>query len=325
VNYDPADQEQSENPVGRADPQDPLVTVVIPTHNRPHLADRAIDSALAQSVGNIDVILVDDGSEPPFRSEREDPRLVIVRCETPKGVCAARNVGLAEARGKWITFLDDDDELRPEMVERALQAADQSSLPAPVAVLSAMALVDPEGLITRVRYPVTLPRGKHYFLEEHQPGSYQTHNSLIAPTNVFRAIGGWDELMRGSEHDDLFLRLNAACSIQGVAEATYRHWEHQGPRLHVHMRHRAEAMERTLRKHRGAFRQHPRKAAHYMATMGATYLRSGAWLAAIRWTSQALLTRPEARYLRWFAASLAGPRVLALVRWLRDRRRGPVA
>jgi glycosyltransferase involved in cell wall biosynthesis len=295
-------------------------SVVITTRNRPDLADRAVASALAQTLADIEVIVVDDGSDQPYRTAQEDERLSVIRHHRPRGPCAARNTGLEAASGEWITFLDDDDTIEPEMIDLSLASAASSNLPPPISVLSGIDVVDQDGEVLERRLPPTIARGGHYFLEQIEGGvSFQTHNTLVAPVTVVREIGGWDESLLASEHDDFFLRLNSHCSLQGVPEVTYRMTAHQGPRLSKVLRARADAMRRTLEVHQSVFRLHRRRHAHYRGTMGVTYLRSGEWAPAVRATTRALVTDPlRATAYKWWLASLAGPRVLTVARQLRD-------
>jgi glycosyltransferase involved in cell wall biosynthesis len=104
----------------------PLATIVIPTHDRPRLLERAVASALAQTVEDIQVVVVDDGSAEPVRLGLEDPRLLVVRNPRALGASAARNAGLRMAEGHWVTFTDDDDELLPDMVQVGLEAGEGS-------------------------------------------------------------------------------------------------------------------------------------------------------------------------------------------------------
>src|SRR5205807_1228285 len=115
----------------------------------------------------------------------------------------------------------DDDVLCPEMVRCSIAAALRSELAQPVAVMSAVLV---EGVAGRDAEFVTpapaLRRGEHYFLEG-RGGSGRVANTLVAPTDVLRAIGGFDEHLRAFQHDDLGLRLNAVASIQGIDEPLY--------------------------------------------------------------------------------------------------------
>jgi hypothetical protein len=295
---------------------DPQVSIVIATRDRPLLVSRAVASALAQTIADVEVVVVDDGSAEPVRLATNDRRLQVIHLDHPGGPCAARNQALAAARGTWVTFLDDDDELEPDMVALSLRAAAESVLPAPVAVLSGIDVVDDEGRILERRLPVTLARGRRYSLEDRQGRSFLTHNTLVAPREVLLQIGGWDERFPAWEHDDLFLRLNAVCSIQGVPTVGYRQTAHARPRLSRDLTARAAGIERTLAKHHAAYATSPERRAYLLGALGLAYLHIGCWGRAIAATTRSLLARPRLRTCRWWVLCLAGPRVVPLYdRW----------
>jgi glycosyltransferase involved in cell wall biosynthesis len=257
------------------------------------------------------------------RMAAEDRRLRVIRLDRPAGPCAARNRAMAAAEGRWVTFLDDDDQLEPAMLAVSLRAASASRLPAPVAVLSGVEVVDVEGRVLEVRQPVTFPRGRRYPLEDAGGASLLNHATLVAPREVLLRIGGWDEGFPAWEHDDMFLRLNAVCSIQGVPTVTYRVTAHPAPRLSRNLLARAVGIERTLAKHRAAYAAHPDRRAYLLGAMGLAYLRSGRWGRAISATSRSLLVRPRLRTGGWWVASLAGPWVVsASDRWRTRLARG---
>jgi glycosyltransferase involved in cell wall biosynthesis len=101
----------------------PVFSIILPTYNRAHLLHRAIQSVINQTYENFELIIVDDGSTD-FTHEVvkifNDQRIIYVRHEQNKGVTAAYNTGLRLARGKYITFLGDDDELLPNALETAI-------------------------------------------------------------------------------------------------------------------------------------------------------------------------------------------------------------
>jgi glycosyltransferase involved in cell wall biosynthesis len=102
-----------------------LVSVVIPTRNRPDLVCRAVHSALSQSYANLEVVVVIDGPDPATRQVLEalnNPRLLIVALSENVGGSEARNVGVRNGRGEWIAFLDDDDEWLPEKLHKQLES-----------------------------------------------------------------------------------------------------------------------------------------------------------------------------------------------------------
>lgn len=102
-----------------------LVSVVIPTHKRFEELFRAIDSVLKQTYSNIEIIVVDDNSQDKELRERIKEKIKkyseniqYIENETNLGGAKSRNVGIEKAKGKYISFLDDDDEYYPEKIEK---------------------------------------------------------------------------------------------------------------------------------------------------------------------------------------------------------------
>lgn len=134
-----------------------LVSVVVPTRNRPLLLAEALSSVLAQTYTNVEVIVVDDGSDQPVSIDHlpQHPAvpLRLVRLAGRKGAAAARNAGIRMARGELIAFLDDDDCWEPGKV--ACQVAYLASHPEVGAVSCWHAVVDERGA-------AQYPRAQHY-------------------------------------------------------------------------------------------------------------------------------------------------------------------
>jgi glycosyltransferase involved in cell wall biosynthesis len=110
------------------------VSVVIPTRRRPELLARAVQSALAQTLRTIEVIVVIDGPDAITRValdklSREDPRLRILALSISVGGSDARNRGVEAASGEWIAFLDDDDEWLAGKLQAQVDAAARSLAP----------------------------------------------------------------------------------------------------------------------------------------------------------------------------------------------------
>jgi glycosyltransferase involved in cell wall biosynthesis len=286
-----------------------MVTIVITTHDRGPIAQRALRCALDQTYGDTEILVVDDGSKEPFAPEHHDPRVSVIRLDPAHGVCAARNVGLSRATGTWITFLDDDDEISPRFLELSLEAAASSSLPPPVAVVSGIAIIDPEGAPLTARIPVASPRGSHYFLEGAPDGqSFTVGNTLVIDTETMREIGGFDEKLRSAVHSELFLRVNEKCSIEAVPYASYSINRHHGQNVHGNVLERARSMERTAAKHETKFAAHPKRYARYLSAAGIAYLRAGYWGPALRLTTRAMRIAPwDRRVVRSWVVTLVGP------------------
>lgn len=105
----------------------PQVSVVIPSQNRRDFLLRSIGTALAQTGVDVEVVVVDDGSFlPAAEYVAPDPRVRVLRHDTPQGVSNARNLGIAAASHRWIAFLDDDDIWAPHKLSTQIAAMEAS-------------------------------------------------------------------------------------------------------------------------------------------------------------------------------------------------------
>jgi glycosyltransferase involved in cell wall biosynthesis len=104
----------------------PQVTVVVPTHDRSSLLHTTLRSVLAQRDVDLEVIVVDDGSTDSTSrvvAGFHDPRLRSLHNAEPRGVSRARNRGISEGIGEWISFCDDDDVWAPDKLAQQLSSA----------------------------------------------------------------------------------------------------------------------------------------------------------------------------------------------------------
>jgi glycosyltransferase involved in cell wall biosynthesis len=264
----------------------PSVSVVIPTLNRGQHLPHAVASVLAQTVEDLEVVVVDDGSDPPVdaASVSSDPRVRVVRHESNRGLAAALNTGVREARGRFVAHLDDDDRLLPRFLELSLAALEaESGSDGPVLVVSGVETVDPDGTVVDRRLPPTRQAGAHWSLEPLEPGlAYEVRNTMVAERSLLLDVGLFDEAMRSSIRNDLFLRLNPRCRILGIGEVTYLHCRHPGERISENPSGKHESFRHLERKHRALYRSHPERYAAYLL-IDARRLRAGGrrWAALV--------------------------------------------
>lgn len=244
---------------------DPLLSIIIPTHNRPDLLPIAVHSALAQTYANIEVVVVDDASEPPVQLPA-DPKLRVIRVSPGVGGAGARNVGTRAANGRWVTYLDDDDCLLPHMAEVSLAALEKTAEPSPVAVISGIQKVDEYGQRLSTRMPPPhCPQGGHFFLESVAPGySFHTKQTLVVERELVLQIGGWDETFRSRVHSEFFLRLNPVCTLIGLPTVTYHLLAHTGDRVSGNPALRQSSFQQLVQKHQTAFEAHPKMFAQFV-------------------------------------------------------------
>ena len=201
----------------------PLVSVVIPTLDRPKLLLRAIDSVLRQTHQEIEVIVVVDRPDQDTVSavrSVDDPRVQLIVNPHSLTAAGARNAGADHATGEWVAFLDDDDEWLPNKLERQIAFA-SGRAPSLVSCLSRV--VTPAGTYVwpQVIYDNSTPLDEYLFgrrsLFGGGSGFIQT-SSYLLPRRVFDEVRFNVE----SPHDDweFLLRLSkqAGARIETVPE-----------------------------------------------------------------------------------------------------------
>lgn len=113
----------------------PKVSVVIPTRNRPALVVRAVKSALAQTLVELEIVVVIDGPDDATAdaiAKITDARVSMIALPRSVGGAEARNIGIRKSRGEFIGLLDDDDEWSPDKLSRQLEIASKSPTRYPV-------------------------------------------------------------------------------------------------------------------------------------------------------------------------------------------------
>ena len=226
----------------------PEVSVVIPTHSRWRLLARTLEGALGQADVEHEVVVVDDGStdETPERLRQLDqPRVRVVRHETSRHLPAARNSGIAAARGEWIAFLDDDDLWSPRKLRTLLDAARGRDA---VFAYSAGVVVDPELEIVQSWPAPDAESALHLLLR----GNWipAGGSNPIARADVVRRVGGFDEGLRHFAEWDMWIRLSAAGRAAACPEPLVAYVLHSENMVLVDSRAVVRELGRFVAKHR---------------------------------------------------------------------------
>ncbi len=184
---------------------DPLVSVIIPCYNQGRFLAEAIESALGQTYPHVEVIVVNDGStdETAEVAARYAGRIRYIEQENG-GRCAARNRGLAEAKGDRVLFLDADDWLLPQALAtlaNGLADNERSEV-----VYCGWRMVAEDGTLLGEADPEPLPPDAFHALLSRNWGP--VHCFLIARGRILQ-VGGWQEGLEASEDWEMFLRLAA--------------------------------------------------------------------------------------------------------------------
>jgi glycosyltransferase involved in cell wall biosynthesis len=287
---------------------DALVSVVIIVYNGEDYVGRALASALAQTHGNLEVIVVDDASTDGSCAVVErvsDPRIRLVRRERNGGIGAARNDGIRAARGEWIAFLDCDDRWAPRKIEQQLERA----LTKPDAgLVYAWATVESETgeVVGEYRSRVEGDVLRELLRSNCISGSA---SSAMVRRDVLAAVGSFDETLQSAEDWDMWLRISAAYPVACVAEP-----------LVLLTRRGASSSGNPRRMERNSVLVLERAFATYARKHRRQRRRARAWvhyLAAVELEHQGQYLPAAARYVRtlgWKPASLGA--VVGLVRAL---------
>lgn len=182
------------------------VSVIIPTYNRAQVISRAIRSVLSQTYSDFELIIVDDaskdGTEEVVKRFR-DPRITYFRNRVNMGGNAARNRGIRLAKGKYVAFLDDDDEWLPTKLSK--QTSLLSKLPRSVAVVYAGYKVLGE---SGRAFGVVSPRCEGYIFDElKERNCIGATSTAMVRKEVFDEVGGFDEELPYNEDWDMWLRV----------------------------------------------------------------------------------------------------------------------
>ena len=215
-----------------------LVSAIITTHNRPpETVLRAVNSVLSQTYENMELIVVDDStSEYSHRQDVENTvrgasdRILYIKHPTSRGANAARNTGLAYAKGYYVAFLDDDDEWSPNKIEEQLMGFTDNTI---ALVYCGMVIID-EKHNKRYEYNSSFNKGNVYkeLLKENFIGS--TSNPLIKRECIDR-VGHFDIGFESAQDYDLWLRLAKKYPVSYVEKPLLNYHSHDNERISTNL------------------------------------------------------------------------------------------
>jgi glycosyltransferase involved in cell wall biosynthesis len=268
-----------------------VFTVIIPTYNRADLLPRAIRSVLGQTLEDFELIVVDDGSTDDTRvvvEQFNDPRIHYVYQDN-RGVSAARNAGANEAHGRYLTFLDSDDEALPKWLERFAEMLQETD--------TWVACCGIYRIDSQREEVATLPAESGPAFD-HQQCLFLA-GSFALETELFGALGGYVEDLGYAENTELALRLVPYCvhrgaDIASIQEPLCRYHKRPFIKLGEDSEFRAilEATSRVLHSHCDRLAKDPRIYATYCHIAGVNAARLGAHRLARSWFVKGIRVYP---------------------------------
>jgi len=226
------------------------VSVVIPVYERQALGERSLHSARSQDVDGMEIVIVDDGSDPPFRVPADlagDPRIRVVRHEANRGAGRARDTGVAAARGAWIAFLDSDDYWLPgtlaprlELAERAFAAAGDPMVAYAAGFVLDRRMDGEHHQETRIPLPSA-------DIDDFLSGCWFAHGSTaLLRREAFARVGESDPGLQRFEDYDWFVRFALAGGRLDV-------WPHVAAVVEVSKKPRVSAVHDVVRHMRAKY------------------------------------------------------------------------
>ncbi len=197
------------------------VSFIIPNYNHARFVRHAIDSALAQTYPDTEIIVVDDGSTDDSRAvltEYGDRIHTIFQANA--GLSGARNTGVAAATGEYIALLDADDTIEATYTQRMLQALAQH--PEADGVYCGFRFVDHnDQSLSQVENRIVPPEDLYAAMLV--DGNFWVPESLLARTACYRELGKFDTRQRFVEDWDVWLRFSQRYTIVGIEDILIRY------------------------------------------------------------------------------------------------------
>ena len=209
----------------------PDATIVIPAFNNEDVIARSIESALAQTHSNIEILCVNDGSSDKtlsiMKSYAERDERITILSHSNKGRSASRNAAMQTAKGRYVQFLDSDDELREDTIERLVKQADEQALD--VLYFDGVTIFEQEEFKQKFPYylhayeypnaPQKTMTGKEYFCTAQQDNKYRP-TACMALFNLAYLKRENIRFIEGIIHEDNAFTFAAMLHANRVAHCT---------------------------------------------------------------------------------------------------------
>lgn len=254
--------------------ENPVVSVIIPAFNRNHTLPRALASVTQQTYRDLEIIIIDDGSAQPTEqvlSSFEDSRIRLMVHQTNRGANAARNTGIAAARGKYVAFLDSDDEWDKHKLELQVTALERAPLSVGAHYTGYTAFLE-DGSFHLKRSPVSSGNLLPLLLDRNQIG---TLSSLMVRRSVLEAVGWFDENLQSVQDWDLYIRIAKEYEFATVGDQLVRYYLGEDS-ITRNYKAKAAGLSALLKKHENAMSARPSAFSRQLVQAGHYYVRSGA-------------------------------------------------
>jgi len=281
------------------------ISVVIPTYNRPALLRNSINSVLSQTYRDFELIVIDDCSSdntPGVLEDFRDERLKVIRNSSNKGIAAVRNIGVTSSQGKYIAFLDDDDEWLPDKLEKQLKIMENGpeSLGC---VYSGRLTIGPDG---REVVSTSIPRYRNKVLNELLLENFITTSTVLIKISCFDKAGIFDEEIPYGEDYDMWIRIAEDFEYDFAPEPLTKYRVHPSSITGNYTK-VINGIEKILSKYSSLYARNNRAYCNQMLLLGVLYCYSGKTGEGIKTFIRAIQVYPfDARLYYNLALALLG-------------------
>jgi glycosyltransferase involved in cell wall biosynthesis len=303
-----------------------LVSALICSYNGHARIGKAIRSVLGQTYQNIELVVIDDGSEPSLKEAIAtfcDERISFCRIEKNIGLHAARAFGVEKARGEFVALLDDDDYWLPQKIEK--QVALMQAFPLTGLVCCGAVDIYPDG-----RRMLRLPPANIITYRKELVYEWTVASSVLFRRSAYERVGGFDGTLNRCGDWDCWIRLAREYSLRAILEPLVFTEMRDGSlqrssdvesyaqdRFKILVKHREELVSQGLWN---------RALSWHLHSMGVRYLRMGLLSDARKHLVAAVLKRPHPETIvalasAWPWLSAYEPRLRILSRKLKSLKR----
>ncbi len=260
----------------------PTFSVIIPTYNRASLLGRAIRSVLTQTFKDYELLVIDDASSDDTKNVVQsfnDERIIYIRREQNGGSSATRNTGIKQARGRYISFLDDDDEYLPDFLAETYQRFE--TLPGSVGFIGSGIRVVGERsgkeIFLRNQIPAKpkISNREELYLSCLKQLPFGTGWGVTFRPSCLDSVGLFDEALRTDVDRDFILRLVRYFDYDVIDKVLVKVHRHDGPKVTTYGPTKARSYEQLINKNFSALFSNPQLWAEWHYKTGWLHYHSG--------------------------------------------------
>jgi len=278
----------------------PKVSVIIPTHDRAEFLRSAIISVLNQTFPDFEIIIIDDASKDHTReviANCNDTRIKVIHHQVSKGAAGARNTAVMNSNGKYIAFLDDDDEWLPEKLKIQTCLLDNSP-PEVGGVCTGCFTIDKvSGRVLSIASSGINDLSKENFI---------TTSSILLRRECFEKCGLFDESMLASSDYDMWIRISKNFSFKYIKDALVKYYIHKNS-ITFNYEKKTRGLEILFEKHDDFFKRNYKEYSKQYLDLGVYFCYKGEVQKGRKAFSKAIRMNPfELRNYFNFVLSLLG-------------------